>query len=375
LPDMWVIGILDAANIIAARRPNAENVVGKPAPLAATSVITPDQSGWGLGSSLDGRDIYVFYNRLNLAPWNVLVGVPISEVDGAVWKAVAPVVSFGLLVLIVTIFVAWLFGRSFTNQLVSIAGAAMAFRSGSDTLEKVAPTKIRELAELKSTLDTAISQRTRYEAQLKSLIAEKDLLMQEVHHRVRNSLQLVRGILSLQARGSNHPEAKSALNAAAVRILTVADVHQHLYQGHSTAEVQVMRYLEDLATDLNTSMLDGRLDRKVLVEAPNVVWPSEKVIALGLIVTELTTNAIKYGSGIVKICLAIAPDQSAILIVEDEGPGFPADFDLSQSKGLGSRLISSLVREDEGSIEIDRAQPRGRVIVSLGPNWRNVDQP
>ena len=372
LPDQWAIALLDEANIIAARRPGAETFIGKTARPEAVAVIKEAQSGWGLGSSIDGRPVYVFYNRLNPAPWSVVVAVPVAEVDGAVEEAVAPVVAFGMALLLATMLAAWLFGRRFTSQLVAIAGAATAFRGGSDVLETVKPTRITELAELKATLDSATAQRTRYEGQLKGLIADKDLLMQEIHHRVKNSLQLVRGILSLQARSAEHPEAKAALSAAATRIVTVADVHQHLYQGHSTAEVQVRRYLEDLASDLGSSMLDGPSSREVSVAAPDVVWPTEKITALGLIVTELTTNAIKYGDGQVVVALKIAVDQSAVLTVEDEGPGFPEGFDLNQSTGLGSRLIYSLVRADEGSVEIDRAHRGGRVVVALDAHWREA---
>jgi two-component system, sensor histidine kinase PdtaS len=150
-------------------------------------------------------------------------------------------------------------------------------------------------------------------------------------------------------------------------------VHQHLYQGLSTADINVQQYLADLARDLNRSMLDNTPDRSVTVSAPDLIWPSEKVIALGLITTELVTNAIKYGDGPVLIHLALAENGSVTLVVEDRGRGFDVEFELGKGGGLGSKLITSLVRPDEGSVVIDRSVPYGKLIVTLGPDWRRSE--
>ena len=371
LPGAWAVALVDSANIISARRPNAEAFVGKSVHRDALAVITPAEKGWGTGTSIDDQPVYVYYNRLKDAPWLVLVGVPIAEVDNAVRDAVAPVVFFGLTVFLITVLAAWLIGRSFTTQLVDITRVAMAFRGGQPAIIAVKPSSISELAELKATLDSAIAGRERYEAQLKVLLSDKDMLMQEVHHRVKNSLQLVRGILSLQARSASNSEAKEALGAAAARILTVADVHQHLYQGNSTAEVEIGQYLRDLARDLKRSLLDASPDRHIAVEAPMAMWPSGKVMAIGLIVTELVTNSIKYARGNIQVFLTVDNSGSALLVVEDHGKGFPEQFVLSKRRGLGSKLIISLVRPDEGSVVIDRAVNFGRVVITLSPRWRS----
>ena len=374
LPTGWAIALVDDSYIISARRPSPEIHVGKPLHPSVTGLIAAAESGSGIGTSVDGLPIHAFYHRLKQAPWTVLVGIPSAEIDSTVSDAVSPVFLGGLVTLLITILAAWLIGRQFTTELSDTAKAALAFRSGQKRLSTLPPSRIQELAELKVTLDSAMAERHRYEGKLKGLIDDKELLMQEVHHRVKNSLQLVRGILSLQARSVTHPEAKSALNDAAARILTVADVHQHLYQGLSTAEVNIQQYLADLASDLTKSMLDHSPGRHVTVEAPHLVWPSEKIIALGIIVTELVTNAIKYGDGPVMVKLAINEDQSATLVVDDQGKGFSEDYRMGKGGGLGSKLIASLVRPDEGRVRIDRTVPHGRVTVTLFANWRNVQQ-
>jgi two-component sensor histidine kinase len=284
---------------------------------------------------------------------------------------VTPVALMGLTVLLTSLLAAWMLASRFTRQLVAIARYATAFRSRRRG-QSVARSRITELAELQSSLETAAGERNRYEKRLRGLIADKDMLMQEVHHRVKNSLQLVRGVLSLQARGASHPDTKAALTAAASRIMTVADVHQHLYQGHSTAEIHVGRYIEDLASDLAASLIGPDSPRHIRARASDVIWPSEKVTTLGLIITELVTNAIKYGAGDVSILFSMTEGGEGQLVVEDEGAGFAHDFDLGQGTGLGSKLVTSLIRVEEGSISIDRSVKHGRVVLAFKPGWRSA---
>ena len=373
MPDTWTVAILDGANVIAARRPFQDRFIGQTAHPDVYGVMTAAEHGSGRGQTIAGEAVQVYYSRLDRASWTTLVGIPEADVDGTVRAAVTPVIMVGILVLLVSLLAAWTLGRRFTDQLVLIANYASAFRSGQ-TVGRSAPSRITELAELTTTLQTASDERTRYEQRLQGLLGDKDLLMQEVHHRVKNSLQLVRGMLSLQARNTDQPDTKTALLAAASRIMTVADVHQHLYQGHSTAEIDVGRYVTELATNLATSMVSPETGRRVVVRASNVIWPSEKVTTLGLIVTELVTNAIKYGEGTVTVFLKVEADGQAELVVEDEGQGFPEGLSLGQGSGLGSKLVTSLIRSEEGSVMIDRSVTFGRVVVTFMSTWRKDER-
>ncbi len=374
LPPGWILSVADEANVIAARRPNPDAFIGKPVHPDSLSAIASSRNGWAIGTSRDGAPVYVAFQRLGTAPWTVLVGVPAGAIDGAFWEALSPVLAGGLTVLIITVACAWLLGLRFSSHLGSVAAAASAFRVGKNLLGKVEPSRITELAELRTMLESASAERSRNEDRLRGLLADKDMLMQEVHHRVKNSLQLVRGILTLQARTSSHAEAKSALMDAATRILTVADVHQHLYQGHSTAEVNVRQYLQDLGRDLNQALLEQDANRQITVSSSDATWVSEKIVALGLIATELVTNAIKYGQGNILLKFETRTDGHATLVVHDHGPGFPPDFKVGQGGGLGSKLVGSLIRDGEGSVEIDRSQGGGRVVVSLTPAWRQTSE-
>jgi two-component sensor histidine kinase len=373
VPPSWTIAILDDDRNIAARKPNPEPFVGKRSHPDVLKVVQEAPEGSGLSTTISGEPVHLFYSRHKQAAWVTLVGIPQEDVDGTVRTAVMPVMLMGLSVLLSSLLVAWMLGSRFTRQLVAIASYASAFRSRRRG-PTITHSRISELVELQNSLETAAAERNRYEKRLKGLIADKDMLMQEVHHRVKNSLQLVRGMLSLQARGAGHPGTKAALMAAASRIMTVADVHQHLYQGHSTAEIHVGRYVEDLAADLAASLIGPDSSRQIHARAADVIWPSEKATTLGLIITELVTNAIKYGAGDVSIFFRIGEDGHGELVVEDQGKGFPADFGLGQGSGLGSKLVTSLIRAEEGSIRIDRSVSFGRVVLAFTPRWRSASR-
>jgi two-component sensor histidine kinase len=369
VPDYWTLAILDREQRIMARTPPRPDAIGRVTPASIRHMLEKAQSGTGRSYTLDNRAVQTFFNSARKSGWMVLVGVPQEDFDGAVRRAVTPVFLTGFLVLIGSLLAAWMMGRRFTHQLASIARAAGSYRRG-ESPQPLATSRIVEIAELQETLSAAFAARVANEQKMVEHLAEKDLLMQESHHRVKNSLQLVRGILNLQGRQAQHPEARLALSQASARILTVADIHQHLYQGLSTVEANVRQYLTDLVRDLGSSTLPAESGRHVTLASDSVVWPSEKLTALGLIAAELITNAVKYGGGDIAVVFKVQPGGSAELVVTDEGQGFAPDIELGSGAGLGSKVITSLVRPPEGDVAIDRNAPGVRVVVTLNDSWR-----
>ena len=196
-----------------------------------------------------------------------------------------------------------------------------------------------------------------------ALLREKDLLMQEVHHRVKNSLQLVRTLLQLQGRSASD-ETRAQLDEAARRIMTIAAVHQRLYEGGSVTESDAATYLRALTGDMH-ALLDPAAGRPIVVEAEPLMLPADYLTPLGLIVSELVTNAIKHGAGRIRVRLRPSPGGLQVQ-VDDEGPGFPPDFDARRSGGLGMRLIVALAKGDAAqAVTIDRSVPHGSVVVTL----------
>ena len=193
------------------------------------------------------------------------------------------------------------------------------------------------------------------------LLHDKDLLMQEVHHRVKNSLQLVRTLLQLQARAAGD-ETRAQLDEASRRIMTIGTVHQRLYEGGSVAETDAAAYLGALLGDMQ-AMLDGDArGRPLLLQSEAITLPADQVTPLGLVVSELVTNALKHGDGAVRIGLRRAPAGLEVT-VEDEGPGFG---EAEAPSGLGMRLMTALAKGDPAkAVRVDRTAGHGRVVVLL----------
>ena len=197
------------------------------------------------------------------------------------------------------------------------------------------------------------------------LVAEKDLLIKEVHHRVSNSLQLVRTMLSLQARGASE-EVRRELDVISNRIMSIAAVHRRLHDPSAESETDAALYLRALLADMDGLMAtpDGR--RTLVLEAGSVMVPPETLTALGLIATELVTNAAKHGQGRITVAMRTVP-AGIELVVSDEGPGFAETQTRNTSgSGLGMRLIRSLAKGDPvRSVQPDHGVPHGRVTVLM----------
>jgi two-component sensor histidine kinase len=195
--------------------------------------------------------------------------------------------------------------------------------------------------------------------------AAKDLLMAEVHHRVKNSLQLVQSMLALQARAAKGTEAAVPLAESAARVRTIAALHDRLYRSNTGLEVEVALYLEGLTEDLRVSMASNQAGREIQLQADQARWPAAEVTTLGLVLTELVTNALKYGQGTIRVTFRQPAEGRADLAVEDDGLGLPADFDPALSHGLGMRLVTGLVHGRGGGLEVDRGAGHTRFVVRL----------
>jgi len=205
--------------------------------------------------------------------------------------------------------------------------------------------------------------RAEAEAAVSTLVTEKDLLIKEVHHRVANSLQLVRTMLSLQARGASE-DIRRELDVTSGRIMSIAAVHRRLHDSSIGTDTDAAAYLRALLADMG-GLLDTPDGRRTLeVEADMVNVPPETLTALGLIATELVSNAAKHGQGRITVTMRTVPT-GVELVVTDEGPGFQnAPARGTSGSGLGMRLIRTLAKGDPAlSIQPDRSVGHGRVSV------------
>jgi PAS domain S-box-containing protein len=209
-----------------------------------------------------------------------------------------------------------------------------------------------------------ITERRRLEEARESAMRQHDLMASEIHHRIRNSLQLVLSLLLLQARRAS-PEAAQPLRDAATRVATIAQVHRRLYEAGPEAAGDAGAYLAGLAQDLHASLGDAARERELaLALEPGVVLPPDQLPAIGIIATELITNALKYGAKTITLSLR-RRDGQVEMAVQDGGSGFPGDFDPAQSRGLGMRVATTLARQAGGTLQVDRDAPGGRVVLAI----------
>jgi two-component sensor histidine kinase len=198
----------------------------------------------------------------------------------------------------------------------------------------------------------------RDDAQLRhqdEVIQQQDALSKEADHRLLNGLQMVVSLLSLQSRGAANAEAATQLAIAAGRVATIERVHRRLHCFDGVPAVAFKQYLEDFCRDFSAMLSsENGPERPIVVEGVEVNLPTTTGIPLGFIVNELITNAAKYGKGRITVRLEANPERGYALSVADDGPGLPEGFDPAGCKGLGMRLIRSLVAGIGGELRIGR---------------------
>jgi PAS domain S-box-containing protein len=200
-----------------------------------------------------------------------------------------------------------------------------------------------------------LSERMALEASLQEALRDKDLLLQEINHRVRNSMSIVASLLSLQGRRSNAEDLRQSLSEAASRIQAVARVHERLYKGPQIDVVEFGTYLKDICKDLLALVQDRQMT--LVVKAVPVDLAVDQAVHLGLIVNELVTNAFKHSgerAATIKIDLT-QEGESLTLTVADDGVGMPDDYSASSNSGLGMQVIRTLTRQLGGSLVLPLA--------------------
>ena len=193
----------------------------------------------------------------------------------------------------------------------------------------------------------------RRERQLSRAVQRQDLAMQEIHHRVKNNLQVVASLLNLQASRIRLPEARSEFQAARDRVRALATVHRHLYAHGEINTINMRVFLTDLCGPLLQAMgLAGDSRIALAIDAPELRMTSDQAVPLSLIVTEAVTNALKYGfpaerAGTIAIKLTCV-DDDVTLIIDDDGVGMAAgrtETEAGTRDGIGIQLIRGFARQ------------------------------
>jgi PAS domain S-box-containing protein len=202
-----------------------------------------------------------------------------------------------------------------------------------------------------------ITQRRRAEGQIKASLAEKEVLLREIHHRVKNNMQVMISLLNLQANQLPDSQTRAALLESQNRIRSMALVHESLYQSANLSQVNFQDYLYKLLSYLQTVYVIKPSIRLNLESEP-ISLSVDQAIPCGLIVSEMVSNAIKHAfpgerSGTVTVHLNKV-EQRNRLTVSDDGIGIPADLDIYHTSSLGMQLITILTNQLDGELELVR---------------------
>ncbi len=203
-----------------------------------------------------------------------------------------------------------------------------------------------------------ITERRRTEDQIKASLAEKEVLLKEIHHRVKNNLQIITSLLSLQSGKVNLPEMQSVLRESQTRVKSMALVHEELYQSDNFSRVDFADYIQRLTTNLFHTYQTGPVAVSLAVDVQEVFLTVDTAIPCGLIVNELVSNALKHAfpdgrEGRVTIQLsAVGPVY--VLTVADDGIGLAEDIDPETVESLGLQLVDTLTHQLGGAMRIHR---------------------
>ncbi|WP_107671011.1 PAS domain S-box protein [Cyanothece sp. BG0011] len=205
-----------------------------------------------------------------------------------------------------------------------------------------------------------ISDRKQAEEKITASLQEKEVLLREIHHRVKNNLQIICSLLNLQSRSVEDSQIKQLLEESKNRVRSMALVHEKLYRSENLASINLADYLKDLVKNIANSYKSEK--NKITLKAdidPMITLNVNTAISCGLILNELISNAYKYAfdlgeKGEIFIQSVTNEQQDLILIVKDNGKGLPKDFNLEEVKTLGLQLVKNLTKQLRGQLIMKR---------------------
>lgn len=304
------------------------------------------------------------------------------------------VVVFGIILLAIGLAVTWVLSRNITRPLNELSLAAVKIAEGSysspielnrnDELGVLADSfneMNRKVRNSKDELEKKINEVEEKNYLLEKSLKEKEILLKEVHHRVKNNLQIISSLLNLQSGSIENPEIKETFKSSQLRIRSIALIHEKLYKSKNLARINLKEYIDELVAYLlnlyntSTAMIHTKL------QMDEVSAEIGTTITLGLIVSELVTNTIKYAFpderiGEIVIKLNKLEGENYLLVIKDNGIGIPADLDIENAHSLGLSIVKTLLTQIKGKAEFyrsDGTEIRINFIIPAGQEGENSD--
>jgi len=204
-----------------------------------------------------------------------------------------------------------------------------------------------------------LTERQKADEQIKKSLQEKEVLIREVHHRVKNNMQIISSLLNLQTRYVDDKETVNLLKESQNRVKSMAMIHEKLYQSHDLNHINIFDYINSLVKDLFYSYAIPKNQIKPVIEVEEINLNIETAVPCGLIISEIISNSLKYAfpkgrEGEVHISLK-HKGEKFYLTISDNGIGFPESIDFNNTDSLGLKLVNSLTEQIDGELELDRS--------------------
>ena len=202
-----------------------------------------------------------------------------------------------------------------------------------------------------------ITERKEAEDKIRSSLEEKEILLREIHHRVKNNMQIISSLLNLQTTYTDDENVVDILKESQNRVKSMAMIHEKLYQSNELAKIDFKDYINKLSTFLRQSYIISNDQVMIETAVENTYLNIDTAVPCGLIINELITNSIKHAfpdglNGIINIGL-VEDNGKFILNVKDNGVGFPEIINFKNTETLGLQLVNNLVLQLDGTIDIN----------------------
>jgi two-component sensor histidine kinase len=252
--------------------------------------------------------------------------------------------------------------EAFNDMLTQIQERDQALRKDQETLENRVEERTQELKQ-------EIQERKKAESKLITSLKEKEVLLKEIHHRVKNNLQVISSLLYLQSKKTSHKPTLEMLNESQNRIKSMALIHEKLYQSKDIIKIDFSEYVDGLISHLSRSYGSHLQHVKIGVDVDNVYLNIDKAIPCGLIINELVSNCMKYAfpddaEGEIHVSMH-SNNKHVDLEIFDNGIGFPHTINFEKTETLGLQLVNALTLQLGGYISLDRSKGT-RFIITFG---------
>ena len=250
-------------------------------------------------------------------------------------------------------------GEVDVNQLIFINEKLFELNSEINDLQRKL---LNEKKELTLTLEQLKESRERVvlsEQQIKRMLSEKELLLKEIHHRIKNNMITVAGFLSIQAENLKDSPAAEPLEDAVSRVRSMMVLYDKLYRSDDFDNISVQNYLPSLLDEILANF-PGKKTVRIVKQIDDFILDAKRLLPLGIIINELMTNMMKYAftgrdEGIITVSGEIK-DDIVSFVVEDNGVGIPLFVDFKNSSGFGMKLVDMLTNQIGGRIKIERGE-------------------